>query len=90
MGCSERWPDCLNKGSLEQTAIRDTGQAQLICILFDVTSCYRDKVSSVEERHYQHIHIHAVNKHILCRQAHAHLYIMDSLFIALSAAVSYF
>lgn len=38
MGCSELWGDYLNKGSLDQTAIRDAGQAQLMCVLFDVTS----------------------------------------------------
>lgn len=75
--------DCLNKGSWKQTAIGDTGQAQLLHILFDVTSC---GYQWLQWRSYAHIH--AVNKHTLCRQTHAH--IMETLFITLSALVSCF
>lgn len=89
MGCSERWGDCLNKGSLEQTAIRDTGQAQLICILFAVTSCWAiSGFRGGAAQSHTYIHTHAMNKHIMCKQTHVH--IMDTLFIALSALVSCF
>lgn len=83
MGCSELWGEYLNKGSQEQKAIRDTSEAQLMCVLFDVASYINRTCTTVEAQ--THIAVYRPKMH---GYAHSQLHIIDALFVVLSALIS--